>query len=313
MTPVSDNQVKNTISVDVEEYFHATNLEPVAPPAKWHALESRVEHSTRRILELLSAGGTRGTFFILGYVARRHPALVKEIAAAGHEIGSHGYSHRLAYNQTPAAFYRDVYRTRRLLEQQTGTPVLGYRAPSFSITDRNPWAHEMLARAGYAYDSSSYPTWHPRYGHKGKSRAGTILETPAGTIYELPLAVASINLLGRDVRLPVAGGAYWRIFPRSFISWGLSRINRVDRLPCHCYLHPWEIDADQPVFESLSFLTKLRHYSGVQELPSKLSYWLRLFNFSPFCAAVPELREIYAARAGDAALMARTTQMNAKQ
>lgn len=272
----------NALSVDVEEYFHATNLEPFAPPRRWHTLPSRVENSTRRVLDLFAKCNTKGTFFILGYVARRHPSLVKEIAGAGHEIASHGYGHRLAFSQTPKAYYRDVHRTKRLLEDISGTEVLGYRAPSFSITHANPWAYDQLLRAGYRYDSSIYPTWHPRYANLNRSPEPERIVRTGGQLKELPLAVACLPLVGgHHVRIPVAGGAYWRLFPRPLVAWGLGRINEREGRSFTCYLHPWELDNDQPRFPKMGYLTRVRHYGGVAAFDKRVEWFCRKFKFAP--------------------------------
>ena len=278
-----------TISVDVEEYFHALNLEPAIPPARWHSQPSRVEYATNRLLEIFARHNTKGTFFVLGYVARRHPGLVRSIAAAGHEIGSHGYGHRLVYRQNERAFFRDIYRTKRLLEEIAGQSVLGYRAPNFSITDSVPWAHEALIRAGYRYDSSVYPTWHPRYANLEQPRGTFSIKRNGKVLLIFPLATAQWNLFGRHLRLPIAGGAYWRLFPRTLISAGLRHLILTERLPANCYLHPWEIDQLQPRFDSLSFLTKLRHYGGVNRLEARLDYFLANFRFEPFEQAYSEI------------------------
>lgn len=284
----------NAISVDVEEYFHASNLDPFIGPARWHKLASRVEASTQVFLEIFSRHKVSGTFFILGYVARRHPGLVKEIAALGHEIASHGYSHRLAFNQTPKAFYRDVRRTKLLLEDLTGKSVLGYRAPSFSIKDHNQWAYDELIRAGYVYDSSIYPVWHPRYANQHKPRTPHIITRPEGQLFELPLAVSLLKTPFFSLRVPVAGGAYWRLLPLSFLHWGLERINLHEAQSFVSYTHPWEVDTGQPIVEELSFLSKIRHYGGTKNLPRRLEFFLNKFRFGT-------VKEVAEAAFGDAA------------
>lgn len=278
-----------TISVDVEEHFHALNLEAVVPPRQWHSQQSRVEYATDRLLEIFARNQTLGTFFILGCVARRNPQIVRKIAAVGHEIGSHGYGHRLVYLQTEAAFRRDVRRTRLLLEDLTGKAVYGYRAPNFSITSRTPWAHGALLESGYRYDSSVYPTWHPRYANLDQPRDSFSVSHDGRKLLIFPLATAQWQVLGRTLRLPVAGGAYWRLFPRKLIDIGLNRALLQEKIPINCYLHPWEIDAGQPRFESLSFLTKLRHYGGVEGLERRLDHFLSNHRFVPFEKAYPAI------------------------
>jgi polysaccharide deacetylase family protein (PEP-CTERM system associated) len=269
----------NAISVDVEEYFHATNLDPYIGRDKWDYAPSRAEESIRKTLEIFSNTDTKGTFFILGQLAERHPHLVKEIAKAGHEIGSHGFDHYLAYDQTPEKFLSDVTRSKKLLEDISSQEVLGYRAPNFSITDRNQWAYDSLLEAGYKYDSSVYPVWHPRYSNTDKSRAITTITRENGSLLCMPLAAGELVLPGKTIRLPVAGGAYWRLFPRFFLRWGLNRINRCDKLPFCCYFHPWEVDSGQPRIEEMPWLTKIRHYGGIKTLDKRLEFFMRTFKF----------------------------------
>ncbi len=281
----------NSISVDVEEYFHATNLEPWIPPAHWHRMRSRLEHSMEKTLQLFSDSNTKGTFFILGSTARRFPHVIKQIAALGHEIASHGYGHRLAYEQTPQAFFRDVYRTKRLLENLTSTPVFGYRAPNFSITDRNLWAYDKLIDAGYRYDSSLYPISHPRYGNKNKSRTPLKIKRANGELLVFPLATTEITLNGFSFSIPLAGGAYWRHFPQRLLTWGLKRLTEVEHLPAHCYLHPWELDTDQPRVPGLPFYLQLRHYGGIPKMEGRVRFFLNEFSFVPLRESFKETTE----------------------
>jgi polysaccharide deacetylase family protein (PEP-CTERM system associated) len=279
----------HSISVDVEEYFHANNLEPVAPPARWCRLPRRSADSTYHLLDLFDRHRTKATFFVLGYVARRSPQLVREIAARGHEIASHGYAHRLAYTQTPKQFLRDVVRARRLLEDLSGTPVVGYRAPSFSIRSDNDWAYDALVQAGYVYDSSLFPIRHPRYGNREQGTGPRRIRRAAGELFLLPLAVGTRRVLGREIRLPAAGGAYWRLLPLCYNLWVLRGIQRQSQQGFHCYFHPWECDAGQPVFSELSFLTKLRHYGGIKKFESRIERFLQEFTFEPLKAAAQDV------------------------
>lgn len=271
----------NSISVDVEDYYHATNIEQVIPAKHWHSLESRVDYSTRTILELFQKHNIRATFFILGCVARKIPELVKSIAQCGHEIGSHGYAHRLAYQQSQEAFRRDVYRSKQLLEDITGQRILGYRAPNFSIVNQNQWAYDVLLNTGYIYDSSVYPIVHPRYTNISKPRSAYLVKRDSGTLVVFPLAVTAITAFNREIRFPVAGGAYWRLLPFWYIRWGLRRMNNKENLPANCYIHPWEVDYNQPRFKELSRLSRLRHYGGIRGLPDRLN---SLFKEFKFCA-----------------------------
>lgn len=278
----------NVISVDVEEYFHAANLESAIGPARWHSQQSRVDYSTRKVLEIFARHNVRATFFILGYSARRFPTLVRDIAAAGHEIASHGYGHRLAYSQSPKMFFRDVRRTKLLLEDISGMTVLGYRAPNFSILTENEWAYDALIEAGYLYDSSLYPVWHPRYANLGKSTLPQVMHRTGGKLYIFPLAVWTIHAGAKEFRLPVAGGAYWRFFPVALLKHGLTRINKTPASWFTCYFHPWEVDPDQPVIHQLSLLTKLRHYGGIARFEKRLDYFLSAFSYVPLREAAEQ-------------------------
>ena len=276
------------ISVDVEEFYHAQNLEPVAGPRTWHSLPSRVEAATMRILELFDRFDTKGTFFVLGCTARRAPQMVREIAARGHEVASHGYGHRLAYLQSERQFYRDVYRSKRLLEQLVGQEVTSYRAPNFSIKDQNQWAYDTLLRAGYRYDSSLYPIWHPRYANLGKPHLPYVLNRENGALGIVPLAVWPLSVFGKDLKLPVAGGAYWRTLPKLYSFFGLRAISRSEKPYC-CYFHPWELDAGQPYFTELPLLTRWRHYGGTAQFERRLEYFLERFKFTSLRELAPQL------------------------
>jgi polysaccharide deacetylase family protein (PEP-CTERM system associated) len=267
----------NALTIDVEDYYHATNLEPEAPPRKWHLLTPRIRTSLPRTLQLLQDNNTKATFFILGHIARRHPQIVREIADQGHEIASHGYAHRLVYRQSEQQFARDIRKSKYLLEQLTGKPVLGYRAPNFSITQAVPWAYDQLAAAGYRYDSSLHPVRHTRYGNRDRGILPEIVETAYGPLAVFPLAVFETSIFGRTVRLPVAGGAWWRLFPLAYSDTLLRRIE--NSRPMICYFHPWEVDAGQPRFDSLPLLTKWRHYGGLANFPAKLTTLMKHYRF----------------------------------
>ncbi len=264
----------NILSIDVEEYFHANNIQQFCPIDTWDSLESRVEASTYKILESLEKKNAKATFFVLGYVANRHKQLVIDIAKAGHEIASHGNMHQLVYTQTSEEFYKDVLDAKKILEDIIGEEVKGYRAPSFSIKDSTPWAYDMLAKAGYSYDSSLYPVWHPRYSNTGKNPEPHIKETKFGSIKIYPLSTAMLF----DKRLPIAGGAYWRLLPFPYIKWGMKQ-----KRECSVYyFHPWEIDPEQPKYEQLGFLTKYRHYGKSNVFLKKIEDILDLFSFKSF-------------------------------
>ena len=274
----------NSISIDVEEYFHAANLGDVAGPSKWRSLPSRVRFSTDIVLNILARHNVRATFFILGYCARRHPQMVNDIHQAGHEIASHGYGHRIAYLQTPKQFLRDITIAKNILEDLCGEEVIGYRAPNFSITEQNQWAYDSLIDAGYKYDSSCYPVWHPRYKNLNADTEPHIIERQAGRLYCFPLAVAKV---GNKLRLPVAGGAYWRLLPLAYTKFGLRSVNKRGS-SATCYLHPWELDIEQPNFNSLPFLTRIRHYGGISQFANKLDYLLKQFRFTTISDAAKQ-------------------------
>jgi polysaccharide deacetylase family protein (PEP-CTERM system associated) len=273
MSQVSTSII-SSLTVDVEDYFHAANLEHGFPPARWHSLPSRVEQSTRELLDIFDEFGARGTFFTLGTTARRHPGLVQEIVSRGHELASHGYGHRIVWTQTPKSFYRDVRKAKLLLEDLAGKPCLGYRAPNFSITERSLWAYEELVRAGYKYDSSLYPVPHPRYGNAHREIALHTRETGLGPLTIIPLSVFEAPLLGR---VGVAGGGWWRLLPRFFIRFAL----RTAYKPLNCYLHPWELDSEQPRCAGLSMINRFRHYTGIKSFPQMVKDYLGEFGSHP--------------------------------
>lgn len=264
----------SSLTVDVEEYFHAANLEICFPPRQWHALPSRVERSTLEVLDIFDEFGAKGTFFTLGTTARRHQALVREIVDRGHELASHGYGHRIVWTQTPRSFYRDVRKAKLLLEEISGSACLGYRAPNFSIIDRSLWAYDELAKAGYRYDSSLYPVPHPRYGNAHREIIAHNQETKYGSLTVLPLSVFQVPVLGR---IGVAGGGWWRLLPAAFIQLGLRRAQK----PLNCYLHPWELDPGQPRGEGISLLSRFRHYTGVSTFPETIRNYLRMYGSAP--------------------------------
>ncbi|MCC6933934.1 MAG: DUF3473 domain-containing protein [Deltaproteobacteria bacterium] len=270
----------NFLSVDTEDYYHATNLEPVLPRSKWLSTESRVEQLVQRVLEILSIHNTKATFFVLGFIAKKHPKLVKTIAVAGHEIASHGFNHQLIYQLSQNDFYQDVSEAKTLLEDLVGQKVIGYRAPNFSITDATPWAHEILAKAGYLYDSSVYPIYHPRYSNPDKPLNPYRVVTDHGSLVVFPLAVVAYKIFTKNINLPAAGGAYWRLLPLSYTRWALKTINNRELRPAVCYFHPWELDSGQPYFAKLPLLSKIRHYQGLKSFPDKLERIIAINQFS---------------------------------
>jgi polysaccharide deacetylase family protein (PEP-CTERM system associated) len=273
------------MSIDVEDYFHVSVFDGVVPRTTWDSLESRVYANTLRLLDLFDEFQVRSTFFILGWVAERHPGLVRDIALRGHEIASHGYAHRLIYDQTPAAFRHDVRRAKRLIEEACGRPVRGYRAPSYSVTPRSLWALDVLLEEGYEYDASIFPIRHDRYGIPVSGRRPYLIERQIGTLAEVPGSTTRVGPLN----LPVAGGGYFRQFPYAWTRWGISRINRLEGRPAVFYLHPWEIDPDQPRLP-VGRLGRFRHYRNLERTEARLRQLLTDFRFTTVETVVDELR-----------------------
>jgi polysaccharide deacetylase family protein (PEP-CTERM system associated) len=268
-------QVLNAFTVDVEDYYQVSAFEKHVPRDQWDQWESRVVANTQRILALLDRRQVKGTFFVLGWVAQRHPRLIREIHAQGHEIGSHGYWHRLIYEHSPGDFRDDLRRSRDVLEDATGAPVTAHRAASFSITARSLWALEILVEEGFSVDSSIFPIHHDRYGIPDAEPRLHRLATPAGPLWEFPPSVARIARMN----LPVSGGGYFRLYPLFWTHYCLGRINRRGRQPFVFYIHPWEIDPDQPRVAGPSRLTRFRHYVSLGQTERKLDRLLARFRF----------------------------------
>lgn len=270
----------NAISIDVEEYFHATNMDPYIGRKRWSGMASRLAHSIDLTLDALQQKNTRATFFVLGLVAEQHPNIVRRIAEAGHEIASHGFEHRLVYDQSRSEFLQDITKTKTLLEQIIGEKIAGYRAPNFSITERAPWAHSALIEAGYSYDSSVYPIWHPRYANPNATREPHLVEVDGSCLVEIPASTFELRFFGKKLRLPIAGGAYWRLLPQMVIARAMQQVSEGDQLPLVSYFHPWELDSEQPRITEMAQLTKLRHYGGLASFNGKLRSFLEQFRFT---------------------------------
>lgn len=274
---------RNCISVDVEDYFHPSEVQSTVDIARWDDLPSRVVEATRRTLDLLGGRNVRGTFFILGWVAHRYPGLVREIAAAGHEIGCHSYAHQLVYQLTPQQFREDTRQAVKTIADACGTVPRAYRAPSYSVTKQSFWALEVLVECGFTCDSSIYPIAHDRYGIPGFSRHATIVDTPSGPIQEIPIATVQLS----ESRVsPVGGGGYLRLLPYSYTAAGLRRINGQENRPACVYFHPWEIDPDQPRLAS-GMLSRLRTYLGLRGMENKLDRLLGEFEFGTMAEVYP--------------------------
>lgn len=280
MDPLTDRL--NVLTVDVEEYWNSVEFTE-ALGGDVRRLPSRVVAQTLGLLDLLDAHGARGTFFTLGVLAEAHPRLVREIVRRGHELAAHGWDHSLAYEQGPARFRTDVRRARHALEQASGRPVTGYRAPNYSIRTDTPWAFTILAEEGYAYDSSVNPIAHDRYGFPHAPRFPYALP---GELTEIPVGTARFA----GVNLPVGGG-FFRLFPLALIRAAIGRVNRADGQPVVFFLHPWELDPGQPR-PAMSARARFRHYVGLGAAVRKLTGLLQSFAFTSIERAWPALTSV---------------------
>ena len=285
MTNGARPAVVNAMSVDVEDYFQVSAFDRVVSRDEWATMPSRVRPNTLRLLDLFDEHEVRATFFVLGWVADRDPQLVRDIAARGHEVASHGYGHRLVYDQTPDAFREDVRRAKGLLEEQSGRPVTGYRAPSYSVTRRSLWALDVLLEEGYEYDTSIFPIRHDRYGIPDSERHAYSIDRPHGRLVEVPASTVRIA----SVNLPVAGGGYFRLLPYWWTRWGIGRVNRAEARPAVFYLHPWEIDPEQPRLPA-DRLGRFRHYTNLDQTERRLRQLLADFRFDTIESLVAGVR-----------------------
>ncbi|MES2298310.1 MAG: XrtA system polysaccharide deacetylase [Pseudomonadota bacterium] len=271
----SATTLENGMTVDVEDYFQVSAFAPHIARCEWHRLPCRVERNVDTILALLARHRVHATFFTLGWIARRYPALVRAIVAGGHELASHGYAHRRATEQTQAAFRDDVRTSKRVLEDLGGCAVLGYRAPSFSIGPANPWTRELLQQAGYRYSSSVYPIEHDHYGAPDAPR---FAHHPGGPHGLLELPISTVRLWRRN--LPAGGGGYFRLYPYALSRWALRRINAVDGQAGIFYFHPWELDPGQPRQQGLDMKTHLRHYLNLGRMEQRIERLARDFRWN---------------------------------
>lgn len=265
--------IVNAFTVDVEDYFHAEALAQAVPPQNWEGFEYRAERNTHRILELLDRASVRGTFFLLGWVAKRSPGLVREIHAAGHEVACHGENHQLIYRQSRDTFSRETREAKARLEGLTGVSVCGYRAASYSITNDSLWALEVLEELGFKYDSSIFPIRHDLYGIPDAPRFP--YRPGSGALLEVP--ITTVQVLGQ--RLPCGGGGYFRLLPYTVFRTGLRRVNGLDRQPAVFYCHPWEIDPGQPRVAGLSLRSRFRHYLNLHRMQRRLERLLADFRW----------------------------------
>ncbi len=266
--------IQNALTVDVEDYFQVSAFANTIDQKEWENQPLRVVNNTYKLLDLFDEYQFKATFFILGWVAERKQDLVLEIARRGHEVACHGYSHQLVYNQSPDVFRQETVLAKKILEDITQQPVLGYRAASYSITEKSQWALDILAESGFIYDSSIFPVRHDRYGMPDTPEHPYRLTTPAGhSIIEFPLSTVKII----NYSLPIAGGGYFRLYPYWLSKMGLKQINRQQKQFIF-YLHPWEIDPDQPKIAA-SWFSRFRHYNNLDKCESRLRNLMEDFQF----------------------------------
>lgn len=261
----------NALTIDVEDYFQVSAFAPHIPRTDWPIRECRVERNVDCILQMLETHGAKGTFFTLGWLAERYPEVIKRIVDNGHELASHGYGHERVSDQTPESFFADINVAKLILEDLSGQEIKGYRAPSFSIGEKNLWAFEILEKAGYQYSSSIYPIHHDHYGMPNAPRhahlVGNLLEIPATTL----------RFFNRN--WPASGGGYFRLMPYELSRWMIRRVNNVDQLSAVFYFHPWEIDSGQPRIPGISAKTRFRHYVNIDRMESRLHRLLADFSW----------------------------------
>jgi polysaccharide deacetylase family protein (PEP-CTERM system associated) len=280
--------MKNAITIDLEDYYQVSAFSHDVVVDQWDTFASRIENNTAKLLSILDDLGAKATFFTLGWVAKKYPKLIREIADRRHEIACHSNVHRSVYAMTAEEFRQDSLQAKQLLEDVTGKTVRGYRAPSFSITRNSLWAFEILAELGFSYDSSVFPIKHPNYGWPRAPRFPFTINTAGGSITEFPMSTLQLGA----VRAPIGGGAYLRLLPYWYTRWGIRHINKSeDRSACF-YLHPWELDSDQPRMAG-SISARLRHYFGLQGVESKFRRLLRDFEVQPLINLIGEFKSDY--------------------
>jgi len=265
--------ITNAISIDVEDYFQVSAFEHSINRNCWDKLEHRVAQNMDKMFEILSEAGVKATFFILGWVAERYPDIVTGIISNGHELASHGYAHQRVSDLTRKQFIDDIVRAKTILEELSGQLVTGYRAPSYSIGEKNIWALDALAETEHIYSSSIYPVRHDHYGYPEAPRF--IFKDEKTGLIEIP--ITTINIANR--LLPAGGGGFFRFYPYSFSRWAINRVNTVDQQPSVFYLHPWELDPDQPVQQNISYKSKFRHYLNLDKTESRLKRLLSDFDW----------------------------------
>ena len=276
--------MKNTITVDLEDYYQVSAFNDAGTPTNWSNFSSRIENNTAKLLSIFDEHSSKATFFTLGWVAEKFPKLIREIADRGHEIACHSYNHRSVFSLSPEEFREDTRKAKRILEDLAGVPVFGYRAPSFSIKTNSPWAFEILTELDFKYDSSVFPIRHANYGWPLAPRFPFSIKTPSGAITEFPMPTVQ----WRGARAPIGGGAYLRLLPYWFTRWGIRHMNDSEGLAACLYLHPWELDWEQPR-QSGSPSARLRHYFGLKGAELKFRRLLADFEVQPMIVLWHEL------------------------
>ena len=273
LSPTPAPAITNALTIDVEDYFQVSAFAPYIRRDEWEARECRVERNVGRMLDMLAEKNVHATFFTLGWIAERYPQLVRRIVDEGHELASHGYGHERASDLDRAAFTQDITRAKKLLEDLSGQPVLGYRAPSFSIGSGNLWAFDALAKAGHHYSSSVYPIQHDHYGMPDSPRFA--YRVGGSGLLEIP--VTTLRMMKRN--LPSSGGGYFRLLPYALSRWMIRQVNSQDRESAIFYCHPWEIDVDQPRVAGIDAKTRFRHYVNIGRMENRLQSLLADFRW----------------------------------
>jgi polysaccharide deacetylase family protein (PEP-CTERM system associated) len=281
--------MKNALTVDLEDYFHVSAYAGKVRLEEWDSYPSRVAANTDRLLALLAEHNCLATFFVLGWVAEKKPEIVARVAAAGHEIACHSLLHRKIFDLTPQEFREDTHRAKAVIEDAAGKKVLGYRAPSFSVTKKSSWALEILAEEGFQYDSSVFPVEHPSYGIPDAPRTPFWVNTASGRILEFPMPTLTIG----SRRSPIGGGAYLRFLPYSYTRWAIRHLNQRENFPVCVYIHPWELDPEQPRMGG-SLSARARHYFGLRGTEAKLRKLISDVEFCSLGSLISEMRPIEA-------------------
>jgi polysaccharide deacetylase family protein (PEP-CTERM system associated) len=276
--------MKNALTVDLEDYFHVSAYAAKVRLEEWDSYPSRVAANTDRLLALLAEHNCLATFFVLGWVAEKKPEIVARVAAAGHEIACHSLLHRKIFDLTPQEFREDTHRAKAVIEDAAGKKVHGYRAPSFSVTRKSSWALEILAEEGFQYDSSVFPVEHPSYGIPDAPRTPFWVNTASGRILEFPMPTLTLG----SMRSPIGGGAYLRFLPYGYTRWAIRHLNQSENFPVCVYIHPWELDPEQPRMGG-SLSARARHYFGLRGTESKLRKLVRDVELCPLGCLISEI------------------------